>query len=89
MEKPVIRERFSPEGYDMISSPGCNGSGKAFAISNGVDVCNLPQQLLKKTFASLREAVFILDPMTLDVLDCNPAVSEMFGYDRDEILGRT
>ncbi len=48
-----------------------------------------PQQLLKKTFASLRGAVFILDATTVEIIDCNPAASEMFGYSRDEMLGQT
>ncbi len=47
------------------------------------------QQLLKKTFASLREAVFIVDGQTVQIMDCNPAVTQMFGYSREEILGQT
>ncbi|MFN2183038.1 MAG: GAF domain-containing protein [Anaerolineae bacterium] len=92
------------------------------------------QHLLQTTFASLRDAVFILDtgapeivssneqwddgqepvqmawrlggggkPASVDnvvpaphpeaprdpsIIDCNPAASEMFGYSRDEMLGR-
>jgi PAS domain S-box-containing protein len=48
-----------------------------------------PQQLLKKILASLHGAVFILDATTAEILDCNPAASEMFGYSRDEMLGQT
>ncbi len=48
-----------------------------------------PQQLLKKILVSLRGAVFILDAPTVEILDCNPAASEMFGYSRDEMLGQT
>jgi PAS domain S-box-containing protein/putative nucleotidyltransferase with HDIG domain len=47
------------------------------------------QQLLKSTFASLREAVFIIDSDTVEIIDCNPAASEIFGYCREEMLGRT
>jgi PAS domain S-box-containing protein len=91
------------------------------------------QHLLQTTFASLRDAVFILDtgvqttasdrgpighgqetaqrerswggngqtapangapqlrletPRDPTIIDCNPAASEMFGYSRDEMLGR-
>jgi len=45
---------------------------------------------LEKTFASQRDAIFILDakiPPT--ILDCNPAAMEMFGYSREEMIGRT
>ena len=47
------------------------------------------QQLLKKTFASLRDAVFIIDAETVRIMDCNPAASEMFGYTREEMVGQT
>jgi PAS domain S-box-containing protein len=47
------------------------------------------QQMLKKTFASLREAVFIIDADTVKIIDCNPAASEMFGYSLEEMKGRT
>ncbi len=46
-------------------------------------------QLLEKTFASLREAVFILDAETNRILDCNPAASQIFGYRKEEMLGQT
>jgi PAS domain S-box-containing protein len=45
------------------------------------------QELLKKTFAAMREAVFIIDADTTKVLDCNPAACELFGYSRQEIVG--
>jgi PAS domain S-box-containing protein len=47
------------------------------------------QQLLEKTFASLRDAVCIIDADTVEIVDCNPAASEIFGYSREEMLGRT
>jgi diguanylate cyclase (GGDEF)-like protein/PAS domain S-box-containing protein len=47
------------------------------------------QQLLTKTFAGLRDAVFIVDADTTEIMDCNPAASELFGYSRQEMLGRT
>jgi two-component system, cell cycle sensor histidine kinase and response regulator CckA len=47
------------------------------------------QRLLKKTFASLRDALFIIDAETVRILDCNPAASEIFGYSREELLGQT
>ena len=47
------------------------------------------KQLLERMFASLHDAVFILDAATADIRDCNPAASEFFGYSRKEMLGRT
>ncbi len=46
-------------------------------------------QLLEKTFASLREAVFIIDAKTTRILNCNPAASQIFGYRKEEMLGQT
>ncbi|MEW6716557.1 MAG: diguanylate cyclase [Chloroflexota bacterium] len=47
------------------------------------------QQLLAKTFASLREALFLVDANTNKIVDCNPAASDVFGYHREEMVGRT
>jgi len=48
------------------------------------------KELFEKTFKSQRDAIFLLDagipPM---ILDCNPAATEIFGYTRQEMLGRT
>lgn len=48
------------------------------------------KELFEKTFSSQRDAIFILDaksPPT--VIDCNPATTEIFGYNGQEIIGRT
>jgi PAS domain S-box-containing protein len=45
-------------------------------------------QLLKSTFSSLTDAIFILDAKTV-VLDCNTAATQIFGYGREEMLDRT
>jgi two-component system sensor histidine kinase/response regulator len=47
------------------------------------------QQLLAMTFASLHDAIFIVDADKSQILDCNPRASEMFGYAREQMLGRT
>ena len=46
-------------------------------------------QLLEKTFVSLHDAIFIIDADTVEIMGCNPAASEIFGYSREEMLGRT
>jgi PAS domain S-box-containing protein len=48
-----------------------------------------PQLLLRKTFDALKEAVFIVDAKTVQILECNSAAFEMFGYSRKEMLGQS
>lgn len=47
------------------------------------------KELFEKIFNSQRAAIFILDTQIPPVvMECNPAVLEMFGYSRQEVLGR-
>jgi PAS domain S-box-containing protein len=36
----------------------------------------------------LRDAVFIIDANTVEIVECNPAAAEIFGYSRHELVGR-
>jgi PAS domain S-box-containing protein len=45
--------------------------------------------LLKSTFASLQDAIFIIDLKTTAVIDCNVAASEIFGYSPEEMIGKS
>jgi PAS domain S-box-containing protein len=47
------------------------------------------QQLLRKTFASLRDALFIITSESRLIVDCNPAAIKLFGYSRDELVGKS
>ncbi|MGK5095276.1 response regulator [Deltaproteobacteria bacterium TL4] len=47
------------------------------------------ERLLEKTFASLRDALLIIDVSSNEILDCNPAASEIFGYSQQELIGKT
>lgn len=44
--------------------------------------------LLEKTFASLNEAVFVIVSATRTITMCNSAVEHIFGYRKEEVLGR-
>ncbi|MDX1671405.1 MAG: PAS domain S-box protein [Balneolaceae bacterium] len=46
------------------------------------------RELLRKTFDSLQEAVFVVDPKDRTIVDCNQAVEKVFGYEPDEVIGR-
>ena len=47
------------------------------------------KRLLQKTFESLTDAVFIVDPSGRRILSCNAAAEAVFGYDRDELIGKS
>jgi PAS domain S-box-containing protein len=47
------------------------------------------RELLEKTLHSLRSAVFIVDAGTGIIQECNPAATLIFGYRRQEMIGRT
>jgi PAS domain S-box-containing protein len=48
------------------------------------------KELFEKTFISQRDAIFLLDAINPPtILDCNPAATEVFGYTRQEMVGRT
>lgn len=40
-------------------------------------------------FEGLDDALFVVDPKTRTILDCNPAVEKIFGYRPEEIIGCT
>lgn len=47
------------------------------------------QQLLRKTFGSLRDALFIITSESRIIVDCNPAAIKLFGYSREELVGKS
>ena len=48
------------------------------------------RELLQKTFESQPDAIFVLDAeIPPRIVDCNRAAKSMFGYARQELLGRT
>ncbi|MGC8812224.1 MAG: PAS domain S-box protein [Candidatus Aenigmatarchaeota archaeon] len=48
------------------------------------------REILEKVFSSLDSAIFILDNKTPPVIvDCNPAATKIFGYKKEEMIGKT
>jgi PAS domain S-box-containing protein len=47
------------------------------------------KNLLEKTFASLDEAVFVVEPKDRTILTCNTAVEAVFGYLPEELIGQS
>ena len=80
-------------GREMYSTPGIQGT-----IVNCHDITIRKQALaelresslfLERMFSGLCEGVFINDIQTGKILDCNSAALEMFGYNKDELAGKT
>jgi diguanylate cyclase (GGDEF)-like protein/PAS domain S-box-containing protein len=49
---------------------------------------NKSEQLFKKTFSCLADAIFIIDAQTKVITNCNPAATNIFGFSREEMVGR-
>jgi PAS domain S-box-containing protein len=64
-------------------------AGGALARIRAEQSSRTNRQLLEKTFDSIRAAVFIIDAAANCVQDCNPSVTRVFGYAREEMIGRS
>ena len=47
------------------------------------------QQVLTQTFASLRDCLLIVSAESRIIADCNPAATQLFGYSREELIGKS
>jgi two-component system sensor kinase FixL len=47
------------------------------------------KSLLEKTYESLDEMVFVVEPVDRIIISCNAAVERIFGYSQEEVLGRS
>ena len=82
----------------VITSPFRSDEGEivsAMEISLDITERKLLETELEKSekkyhaiFNNIPNAVFVLQPESLEILDCNQSVTAMYGYDRDEIVGR-
>jgi PAS domain S-box-containing protein len=64
-------------------------AGGAIARIHAEDSLRKHQQLLEKTLSGLRAAVFILEAEPVIIRECNPAATTIFGYARNEVIGRS
>ena len=78
---------------EMLHNPAVNGTivtcrdvTESKAIEEDL---HKSQFLLQKTFSSLSDALFLIDSKTMRILDCNEAVTKLFGYDKNEVIGQT
>lgn len=95
-------EKHLPDGktWHVVVNPAVDDSGKVVGtIEVSQDITDRKKahkelekskDILEKTFSSLDSAVFILDAQKPPLIkDCNPAAIEIFGYEKNEIVGKT
>ena len=83
----------------VIASPVRDEDGEihaAMEISLDITGRRLLEQELEKSerkyhaiFNNIPNPVFVLDPESLEILDCNDSMSQVYGWDREEILKRS
>lgn len=80
-----------------IGKPEIQGGKVVRIVGNFMDVTaqkELEQKLrstldlLETVYASLDEAVFVVDPQSRTITSCNPAAERMYGYSKEEMIGR-
>jgi histidine kinase len=82
----------------VIASPVWDERGEiqsAMEISLDITDRRVLEQELEKSerkyhaiFNNIPNPVFVLDPATLDILDCNDSVAHVYGYEKAEVLNR-
>ncbi|MBK9089941.1 MAG: PAS domain S-box protein [Holophagales bacterium] len=99
LSPPVEVPRQADSGGSI--PPGLSDTGKLRILtSREIDAARSEtartQEALKESEARFRalfenspNGIFITDPDTLEILDCNPRACEMNGYTREELLGRS
>jgi PAS domain-containing protein len=83
------RDREIPARYRQAIESIVTQAGGAIARIRAEQSLHANQQLLEKTLNNLHDAVFLLDARTGIVQECNSAAAHIFGYTRDEMVGRT
>ena len=83
--------------YELIDLPINNEDGSISKLEIFKDITDLKHlkqerekvlNLLEKVYESLDEAVFVVDPKSRKILSCNLAAQRIFGYPKDEMLGK-
>jgi len=85
--------------YDLVDTPLKNVDGSISKLEIFRDITERKRaeealkksrDLLEKIFLSLDSAMFILgNKVPSNIIDCNPAATRIFGYEKDEVVGKT
>jgi PAS domain S-box-containing protein len=79
-----------------ISAARLKWEGKPAVLLMGHDITDQKKEhqdlertknLMEKTFNSLRDAIFLVDPETRHIVNCNRAAEKIFGFSEQEMTG--
>jgi histidine kinase len=98
-EEAGISKDGTPTYWIVRTSPIKNEKGEIVAaMEMNLDITHhkqLEEELEKSEkkyhdiFNNIRNAVFVLDADTLEIIDCNASVQSVYGYFKDEIAGQS
>jgi len=80
----ALRQALARAGHELVARQVAESQAEA-----ALDELRGAKDLLDKTFASLTDAVFVVDPATRTIVACNPAAEQVFGYPSAELMGQT
>jgi PAS domain S-box-containing protein len=93
-----IRKEGTPISLAVTISPVKNSSGRIIGLvsvsrditlqKRAEEESRASRQLLRTTIDSLREAVLVYDMEGEQILDCNAGAGSIFGYTREQLLGK-
>lgn len=73
--------------YEELEQKIRDGEKKILRLKEVENEINESKKLLQTTIDSLMDAIFIIGANPVKIDDCNKKALEMFGYNRDEIIG--
>jgi PAS domain S-box-containing protein len=88
--------RLGGRTYQIYNYFYTDADGSPFVLELGIDISDLKKKeqelkesrnLLDKILSNLDEAVLVTDAQRV-ICDCNKTTEEMFGYSREELIGR-
>jgi two-component system CheB/CheR fusion protein len=91
---PNLGRKTLVAGARRIRLPGDGEALALLALEDVTDARRATEELrtselrYRRLFETAREAIWLLDGSTGDVLDANPFVTELFGFPREELTGR-
>ncbi|HSB67326.1 MAG TPA: diguanylate cyclase, partial [Anaerolineales bacterium] len=95
LEDEELGLRAAREGaQDYLAKGNLDGNILARSIRYAMErkqsaiALNKSEQLFKKTFSCLADAIFIINAQTMEIANCNQAATNIFGFNKEEMVGR-